>query len=121
MSMGGATGSLPWKVDPLRATATDASNYNKYYSTNPESKLSQCLMSVVKKTRNGALTDNDNKMNQIISSLRIEVERGIGPTSTCRSVQGERLSLEETGEECETVQDCYSVYQLLLGCTTLSM
>jgi len=35
-------------------------------------------MSVVKKPPYGALTDNDKRMNQLISSLRIEVERAIG-------------------------------------------
>jgi len=49
-----------------------------YYSSKPSNKLYQCLMSVMKKPRDGELTEYDIKMNQLISTLRIEVERGIG-------------------------------------------
>lgn len=49
-----------------------------YYCTNPKDKLCQCLLTVVKKAPNGSLTADDKRMNQLISSLRIEVERGIG-------------------------------------------
>ena len=49
-----------------------------YYSTNEDSKLHQCLMTVIKKPRDGVLSQEMVRMNQIISTLRIEVERALG-------------------------------------------
>lgn len=49
-----------------------------YYSRKPESKLYQCLMSVHKKPPNGNLITELEKLNQLISTVRIEVERAIG-------------------------------------------
>jgi len=64
-----------------------------YWSTNPKCKLFQCLLAVMKKPVRGALSKEDKKRNQLLSTLRIEVERGIGRLRTLqRLVMGYRSS-----------------------------
>ena len=49
-----------------------------YFSTNPNSKLCQCLLTVIKKPRDRPLNNEENKLNQLRSTVRIEVERALG-------------------------------------------
>lgn len=49
-----------------------------YYSTNPRSILNHCLLASVKVNRDEVLSERDRKWNQVIATVRIEVERAIG-------------------------------------------
>ena len=49
-----------------------------YFSSKPAKKLVPPLWTGIKKPKNGELTDKQEKHNQILATLRIEVERGLG-------------------------------------------
>lgn len=61
------------RVSPRRGLADRG-----YHSTNPESKLYQCLFTVQKKPAHGHLIPEVLKMNQLIATVRVEVERALG-------------------------------------------
>jgi hypothetical protein len=49
-----------------------------YFAKNPNSKLHQCLWAAVKAQRDEYLSESDRKVNQVLSTVRIQVEQAIG-------------------------------------------
>lgn len=49
-----------------------------YFSTNPERNLSPHLWTGIRKPKNGQLTEAQKKANNLVSTVRIEVERALG-------------------------------------------
>lgn len=60
-------------VSPRRGLADKG-----YHALDPTSKLTQCLLVPFKKKHNAGLTPREQRINQLIATVRVEVERAIG-------------------------------------------